>query len=129
MSERNPYIRRQDRLWWAKKPYRSYSLRELSGVGVALYAFVLLAGLRALSQGPDAYAGFMRWLSGPAAMVLHLTLLIVMVLHAVTWFQALPKTMPRIVVGGRLIAQRHLTALAFALAILCSASLVIGALP
>jgi fumarate reductase subunit C len=129
MSERKPYVRAQHRLWWARWPYRGYTLRELSGVGVAVYGGVLLVGLRALASGPDAYAEFLLWLTSPAAIVLHLVLLAAMLLHTVTWFQTLPKTMPRLIVGGRLVPQQALTLVALGAALVCSAALVvIGAL-
>jgi len=128
MSERRPYIRPQRRFWWARRPYRGYSLREFSGVGVAAYGGVLLAGLIALSGGPESYGAFLLWLKTPESRILHLLLLAVLALHCVTWFQTLPKTMPRLVIKGRLVPQRLLTMSALAVAALCSAALVIGAL-
>ena len=128
MSERKPYIRRQDRLWWASRRYRAYTLRELSGVGVAVYGGVILAGLYSVRRGPDAYAAFVEWLSTPFAMALHLVLLAAMLLHGITWFQTLPKTMPRLIVDGRALPQKTITNAALGVAMLCSLALVIGAL-
>ncbi len=128
MSERRPYVRRQSRLWWASRTYRGYTLRELSGVGVAVYGAVLLAGLDSVRRGPDAYAAFVGWLSTPVAIVLHLVLLAAMLLHGLTWFQTLPKTMPRLIVGGQAVPQKTITNAAIGLAMLCSLALVIGAL-
>lgn len=128
MSERKPYIRPQRRFWWARRPYRGYTLRELSGVGVAAYGLVLLAGLDSLRRGPDSFAAFLAWLATPPARILHVGLLAAMLLHGITWFQTLPKTMPRLIVGGKPVPQRSLTLGALGLAVLCSAALVIGAL-
>jgi fumarate reductase subunit C len=114
---------------WARWPYRGYTLRELSGVGVAVYGGVLLSGVLALWLGPKPYGAFLRWLASPVSAVLHLVLLAAMLLHCVTWFQTLPKTMPRLVVRGRLVPQKLLTLAALLAALVCSAGLVIGALP
>src|SRR5947207_740916 len=56
MSERRPFTPVQSRTWWAHKPYLAYTIRELSGVAVALYGGILLAGLVCLWRGPEAYA-------------------------------------------------------------------------
>ncbi len=54
MSERRPYRRPMDpKWWWAPGPYRAYTLRELTGVAVALYGAVLFFGLVSLAGGPD----------------------------------------------------------------------------
>lgn len=128
MSERKPFMRPQRRFWWARWPYRGYTLRELSGVCVALYGGVLLCGLYALREGPDAYRAFFHWLASPVSAVLHLMLLAGMLLHCVTWFQTLPKTMPRLVINGRLVPQKLLILLSTLAAFLCSAGLVVGVL-
>ena len=63
MSERRPYMRAQPRDWWAHKPYLGYTLRELTGAGVALYGGILLAerevylGLGELVTGAACCAG------------------------------------------------------------------------
>jgi len=126
MSERRPYIRPQRPYWWARWPYRFYTLRELSGVGVALYGGILLAGLVALWLGPKPYAAYIAWLSGPVSAALHIALLAAMLLHCVTWFQTLPKTMPRLIVRGRLVQPALMTSLSILAALVCSAALIIG---
>ncbi len=128
MSEGTPYIRPQRRFWWARWPYRGYTLREMSGIGVAVYGGVLLAGLVALSNGPETYAAFLAWLATPESMVLHLLLLAAMLLHSVTWFQTLPKTMPRLVLRGKVVPQKRTTLACLFVALVCSAGLVIGVL-
>jgi fumarate reductase subunit C len=126
MSERKPYIRPQRPYWWARWPYRGYTLRELSGVGVAVYGAVLLTGLTALRLGPQPYGAFLRWLASPISAALHLILLAAMLLHCVTWFQTLPKTMPRLIVRGKLVPPGLLTLISILAALVCSAGLVIG---
>jgi succinate dehydrogenase subunit C len=125
MSERRPFHRPQPRHWWAHKPYLAYTLRELSGVAVALYAAILLAGLICLWRGPEAYAIYLRLLRSDASLVVHLVLLAGMLWHVLTWFQILPKTMPKLIVGGRQVPQRQVTAIALLVAVVCSAALLV----
>ncbi|MGA7803337.1 fumarate reductase subunit C [Bradyrhizobium sp.] len=125
MSERRPFHRPQPRHWWAHKPYLAYTLRELSGVAVALYGAILLAGLICLWRGPQAYAVYLQLLRSDAAFVVHLVLLAVVLWHVLTWFQILPKTMPKLILGGRPVPQRRVSAIALVVAILCSAALLV----
>lgn len=124
MSERRPFHRPQPRAWWAHKPYIGYTVRELTGVGVALYGAVLLAGLCCLWRGPDAFDAYRRWLAGPSSLLIHVLLLVVMLWHVVTWFQIMPKTMPKLIVGGKHVAQRRLTVAGVLLACIGSAALL-----
>jgi fumarate reductase subunit C len=125
MSERRPFHRQQARHWWAHKPYLAYIVRELSGVAVALYGAILLAGLICLWRGPQAYADYQRILRSDAAFAVHLVLLTAVLWHVVTWFQILPKTMPKLIVGGRQVPQRQVTAIALLVAMVCSAALLV----
>jgi fumarate reductase subunit C len=119
MSERRPYRRAQIPLWWAKKPYRGYTIRELTGVGVALYALVLLGGVAALARGREAYESWLAFLASPCGLALHAFLLAVMLWHAVTWFQTLPKTQPKLFIGEKAVPQRTMTNAATLAAVLC----------
>ena len=101
MSGVRPYLRPPEPLWWAHSPYRAYTLREATGVAVAGYGFVLLAGLISLASGERAYEAWLNFLKTPWSLALHLLFLIGMIAHAWTWFQIMPKTMPRLVIGGR----------------------------
>jgi fumarate reductase subunit C len=125
MSERRPFHRPQPRHWWAHKPYLAYTVRELSGVAVAAYGAILLAGLICLWRGPDAYAAYRKFLASDASLLLHLVLLVAVLWHVVTWFQILPKTMPKLILRGRQIPQRQVTAIALLAAALCSAGLLV----
>jgi fumarate reductase subunit C len=127
MSERRPFHRPQPRRWWAHKPYLAYTLRELSGVAVALYGAILLAGLICLWRGPAAYAIYLRMLRSDASLVVHLVLLAGMLWHVLTWFQILPKTMPKLIVRGRQVPPRKVTAIALLVAVVCSAALLVVA--
>jgi Fumarate reductase subunit C len=133
MSERRPFRRPQPRYWWAHKPYLAYTLRELSGVAVALYGAILLAGLVCLWRGPEAFGIYRQVLASDWSLLVHLVLLAVVLWHVVTWFQILPKTMPKLILRGRLVPPRWVTAIGLLFAFVCSTGLlvvviVIGAL-
>jgi fumarate reductase subunit C len=125
MSERRPFRRAQPAGWWARPPYLAYTVRELTGVGIALYAAILFAGLVALWRGPEAFAAYAQFLASPASLLLHLLLLLVMLWHVVTWFQILPKTMPKLILHGTPVEQRTITAAALAVGAFCSVLLLI----
>lgn len=127
MSERHPYLRPQRRHWWAHPPYLAYTVRELCGVAAAIYAAILLVGLICLQQGPHAFAAFRGFLASPASLVLHLLLLAAMLWHTRTWFQILPKTLPKLVWRGKLIPQSLLTSVALLVAGACSVLLLVAA--
>ena len=125
MSERRPFHRPQPHHWWAHKPYLAYTVRELSGVAVALYGAILLAGLFCLWRGPEAYALY-RWiLASDGSFVVHVVLLAAVLWHVVTWFEILPKTMPKLILRGRQIPPRQVTAMALLVAAICSATLLV----
>ena len=125
MSERRPFHRPQPRRWWAQKPYRAYTIRELSGVAVAVYGAILLAGLVCLWRGPDAYALYRRILASEASLAVHAVLLAAVLWHVVTWFEILPKTMPKLILRGQPLPQRLVSAVALLAALACSAALLV----
>lgn len=127
MSESRPYHRTQRATWWAHPPYLTYTLRELAGLGVALYGAILLAGLACLWRGPGAFAVYRNVLASPWSLLVHLVLLAVMVWHVVSWCQILPKTMPKLILRGRPLAQSRLTKVALICAAACSALLLVAA--
>lgn len=103
-ANRKPYVRPMS-AWWKRDPFFvRYMWRELTAVGVLLYAVVLMWGVWRLSQGQAAFDGWLAALRSPAALVLHLLLFVGMVYHAYTWFEVMPKTMPLIFSGGKQVA-------------------------
>jgi fumarate reductase subunit C len=124
MSERRPFHREQPHHWWAHKPYLAYTVRELCGVAVALYGAILLAGLICLWRGPGAFAVYQQILGSPWSLLIHLMLLAAILWHVVTWFRTMPKTMPKLILHGRHMPQRKLTAIGLLLAFFCSAALL-----
>jgi fumarate reductase subunit C len=95
--------------WWAPGAYRAYTIRELSGVAVAIYGAVLFFGLLSLAGGPDRWDGFLQFLRSPISIILHLALLAAVVYHVKTWFETLPKTQPKLIVEGKQVPAETIT--------------------
>lgn len=121
---RRPYVRPIDSLWWAKPPYLAYTLRETTGIFIAAYALVLLAGVICLAFGENAYNAWLGFLASPWSLALHAVILVAMLFHVWTWFAIMPKTMPRIIVGGRYVKPWIITAAGVAVATLASLALL-----
>ena len=104
MSKRKPYIRPMAG-WWKKNPfYVEYMIHEATALFVTAYAFILLFGLVRLTQGQEAWEGWLAALKSPASIVAHLVLFVAIFYHAFTWFKLFPLTMPPIMVGGKRLA-------------------------
>ncbi|HEU0201527.1 MAG TPA: fumarate reductase subunit C [Burkholderiaceae bacterium] len=101
-----PYVRPMAGWWRRHGFYGGYMLREASSVFVTAYAVVLLWGLVRLSQGRAAFDAWRESLASPLAIVFHLIALALVIYHAWTWFQLMPKTMPFIRFGGKRISDR-----------------------
>jgi fumarate reductase subunit C len=88
------YRRRVSVWWWLQNPtYTGFVLRELTSVFVAFFAVVYLWQLRALVQGPEAYAHFLARLGTLFFLALHGVAFVFILFHAVTWFNLAPKAM------------------------------------
>jgi fumarate reductase subunit C len=88
------YRRRVSVWWWLETgSYTSFVLRELTSVFVAIFAVVMLWELRALAQGPAAYAAFLARLTTPLFLVLHALAFLFVLFHSITWFNLAPKAM------------------------------------
>jgi fumarate reductase subunit C len=80
--------------WWLHTwSYARFVLRELTSVFVAFFALVSLWQLRALAQGPEAYAQFLARLKTPLFLALDTVAFLFVLFHAVTWFNLTPKAM------------------------------------
>lgn len=120
---RRPYVRPMQG-WWRRDPFFvSYMVREATAVAVALYAIVLTVGVVCLAQGEVAWNGWLAALRTPWAMLLHLVLLVAMAVHAYSWFDIMPKTMPMLFVGGRRVAALTITRLGWAAVAIASLAL------
>lgn len=95
--------RRRVSVWWwlQKRSYTWFVLRELTSVFVAFFAVVYLWQLRALAQGPDAYAQFLGRLKTPFFLTLDTVAFLFVLFHAITWFNLTPKAMVVRVRGKR----------------------------
>jgi fumarate reductase subunit C len=88
------YRRRMSVWWWLQKAsYAWFVARELTSVFVAYVGLLLILQLRALAQGPDALERFQASLASPAALALDLVALLLVLFHAVTWFNLAPAAM------------------------------------
>jgi fumarate reductase subunit C len=88
------YRRRVSVWWWLQnRSYTGFVLRELTSVFVAFFALVSLWQLRALVQGPEAYAHFLARLKTPLFVALDGVAFVFVVFHAVTWVNLAPKAM------------------------------------
>lgn len=122
---RRPYTRPM-RGWWRRNAFfRIYMLRELTSLAVMAYAIVLTVGLVRLSQGPQAWQSFMDAVASPLGVLLHVVLLLSMVIHAKSWFEIMPKTMPMMFVGGRRVAAATITGLGWAASIIATVAVLI----
>jgi len=88
------YFKRMPIFWWTKKwSHIRFILRELTSIGVAFYAIIIILHVRAISQGAEAYADFQLWLRSPLAITLHSIAFVLVVYHSITWFNLAPKAM------------------------------------
>jgi succinate dehydrogenase subunit C len=88
------YRRRVSVWWWMEsRSYTGFVLREISSVAVAFFAAVLVAQLRALARGPEAYARFAAALASPLMLAASLVAFLFVTFHAVTWFNLAPTAM------------------------------------
>ena len=82
------YVPKVPRTWWLQTtPFRRFAAREFTAVFAAAFSIILLLFLFALSQGKEAYEGFLRWLRLPAVAILSWIILLAMLYHAGTWFR------------------------------------------
>ena len=120
---RRPY-RRPMTGWWLRNPFfLRYMLREVTAVGVWAYALVLTVGVLRLSQGEQAWNGWLQGLATPASVFGHVVLLLLMLVHAWSWFEIMPKTMAPIVLNGERVAASTIQRSGWIAVVLVSAAL------
>jgi succinate dehydrogenase subunit C len=110
MAARRPYVRPMAGWWRRDRFFVKYMARELTAFFVAAYALVLLGGVIRLSQGREAFDGWLESLRSGWSVALHLVLLLVFLYHTYSWFSIMPKTMPPVVVSGRRLPAWAITA-------------------
>jgi len=107
--------------WWRRDPFFTrYMLREATAFAVLAYAIILAVGVVRLAQGESAWNGWLAALRSPGSILLHVVLLAAMVIHAYSWFEIMPKTMPMMFVAGRRIAQSTITRVGWGAAVVAT---------
>ncbi len=115
-----PYVRPMPG-WWRRDPFFvRYMVREATAVAVAVYAIVLASGVVCLARGEAAWNGWLAALQSPWSLLLHGVLLAAMFVHAKSWFEIMPKTMPMIFVGGKRLAASTITRSGWAASVFAS---------
>lgn len=106
---RRPYVRPM-RGWWRRDPFFvAYMWREATAFAVLVYSIVLAVGVMRLAQGEVAWNGWLAALRSPGSILLHVVLLISFAVHARSWFEIMPKTMPMMFVGGKRVEGSAIT--------------------
>ena len=118
-----PYVRSMQG-WWRTDPFfMRYMVREATALAVLVYAIVLAAGVICLAQGETAWNAWLAAMQTPWSLLLHLLLLVCMVVHAQSWFEIIPKTMPMLFIGGQRLTEEAITRTGWAVTVLASVAL------
>ncbi len=122
---RKPYVRPMTG-WWKRDPFFvAYMWREATALGVAIYAVILAWGMVRLAQGEAAWNGWLEALKSPWSLLLHLVLLVAFIVHAKSWFDIMPKTMPMMFSGGKRVEQAAITRVGYIAAIVVAIVMLI----
>ena len=79
--------------WWLDRPaYFKFIVRELTCLFVGAFAILTLLQVRAVNDGPEAYAAFAAMLASPAGIGFSVVAFLFVLYHAVTWFPLVPTT-------------------------------------
>jgi fumarate reductase subunit C len=89
------WYRRHVSVWWWLESwtYTRFVLRELTSVMVAITALLNLELIYSLTQGPEAYAGFLEGSRSPLLVILNVFTLGAVLFHSITWFNLAPKAL------------------------------------
>jgi len=88
------YRTRVSTYWWLHKwVHLKFILRELSSIFVACFVVITLLQIRAVREGPQAYAAFQAWLQNPLLIVLNAVSFLFVLFHTITWFNLAPRAM------------------------------------
>jgi fumarate reductase subunit C len=111
--------------WWRRDPFFiRYMARELTAFAVLAYAVILAVGLVRLAQGEAAWNGWLGALRSPLSIALHVVLLISMVVHAHSWFEIMPKTMPMLFAGGKRVGDAAIQRTGWAAAVVATLAML-----
>ena len=94
---RQPYVRPVSKTTWymRKGRYRKYMLREVTCILVAVYSFLIIWGLAALTGGMNSWNAFLQSQQNTAMVVFHaFALVFFLIYQTFDWFKLAPKAMP-----------------------------------
>ena len=115
--------------WWRRDPFfMRYMAREFTAVAVLVYAAIATVGVVRLAQGEAAWNGWLAALRSPGSVLLHVAMWVAFVIHAKSWFEIMPKTMPMMIVGGKRVTESTIARSGWAAAAFASAALFVLAL-
>jgi len=87
--------------WWLEKGSSvHFIVRELTSLGVAYSAVLLVVTVAAVRSGEAAYGRLSGWLASPWAIGWHALLLATLLYHSFTWLHLAPKAM-LVKLGGK----------------------------
>lgn len=91
-----PFVREVPRTTWylARRRDQIHMAQELTSLFIGNYALLLLCGLRAVADGPEAYQAFVASLGSPLMLGMLWTTFAVTLFHTVSWFGVTHKAMP-----------------------------------
>jgi fumarate reductase subunit C len=96
------YRRRMPVWWWLKnRAYTKFVIRELTSVFVAYFALLFLWQIRAVAEGPEAYARLLARLKTPLFLTVDILAFLLVLYHTITWFNLTPTAMVVRVRGKR----------------------------
>jgi fumarate reductase subunit C len=81
-----------------------YMAREVTCIFIAIYTAILIVGIARLTEGQEAYDGFLQALRTPGSIAFHVVALVFSIYHSFTWFNLAPKAMP-VRIGERALPQ------------------------
>ena len=63
-------------------------------MNVQSWTFLLVVGLKRLSEGPEAWTAYLEALRSPLSVAFHVVGLAFAAYHSLTWFNLTPKALP-----------------------------------
>lgn len=91
-----PFIREVPRTTWylTRRRDQIHMAQELTSFFIGNYALLLLCGLRAVADGPEAYQAYLASLSSPLMLATLWITFAVTLFHSISWFGVTHKAMP-----------------------------------
>ena len=124
VSRRRPLTRPMPRTWFLRTPeFRWYALREVSSLAVGLSVVHLAGAVVAINRGLDAWERWLAFQRHPAMVAVTAFVLVMAVVHAVTWFHVSPAIV-RVRIGRRLLPGAWAVAAQYAAALGILAALI-----